>query len=155
MNNKSFTLIEVLLSVFILTVAVLGLYNGINYSYNSVKKAKDKFMAAYLAEEGVELVKNLRDTNFVSRTEPWSTGLTNCPITAPCKIDITDTALDSTSPYALLKNDNGIYSYDSGVDTIFSRQITTIESGDKIKVIVTVTYGNEEFELQQYLYNWF
>ena len=72
--------------MFIITVAVLGLYNGISYSFNSIEKAKDKFIAAYLAEEGIELVKNIRDSNFVAKKDDWKEGLTNCAI--GCKMDV-------------------------------------------------------------------
>jgi len=153
MNNKGFSLIEVLLSVFIITVAVLGLYNGINYSYNSIEKAKDKFVASYLAEEGIELVKNLRDSNYIASLA-WNNGLTAC--TVGCRIDANDSALDATTPTTpLLIDANGFYSYNSGTQTIFSRKIviTSIETY-KIKVSVTVYYGDEEFLLEQYLYDW-
>ncbi|HOI59980.1 MAG TPA: prepilin-type N-terminal cleavage/methylation domain-containing protein [Candidatus Pacearchaeota archaeon] len=161
MNNKGFTLIEVLLSVFIITVAVLGLYNGINYSYNSIEKAKEKFTAAYLAEEGIELVKNLRDSNFVSNKADWLSGLTGCASSYGCRMDHDDSSLtaniDSTQEKTLLWIDaNGFYNYTAtGTQTIFSRKIliTTI-SADKIKVSVTVYYGDQYFLLEQYLYNW-
>jgi len=154
MNNKGFTLIEVLLSVFIITVAVLGLYNGINYSYNSIEKAKEKFIAAYLAEEGIELVKNLRDSNFVTGSA-WNNGLTICA--AGCKMDADDAVLDAVTPTAfLLIDSSGYYSYNAGgTQTIFSRKITiTSINADKIKVSASVYYGDQEFLLEQYLYNW-
>lgn len=88
MQNKGFSLIEVLLSVFIITVAVLGLYNGVSYSFNSIEKAKNKLIATYLAEEGIELVKNIRDINFSSEEEDakWNDGFSNCE--SGCGIDI-------------------------------------------------------------------
>lgn len=152
MSNKGFTLIEVLLSVFIITVAVLGLYNGISYSFNSVEKAKDKFIAAYLAEEGLELVKNIRDSNFVANRANWKEGL-NC---VSCKMDINDTALNTINPTSpLLIDENGFYNYSSGTKTIFSRKIVISDVNDnKIKVSVIVYYADEEFLLEQYLYNW-
>jgi prepilin-type N-terminal cleavage/methylation domain-containing protein len=154
MSNKGFTLIEVLLSVFIITVAVLGLYNGISYSFNSIEKAKDKFIAAYLAEEGIELVKNIRDSNFVAKKDDWKEGLTNCAI--GCKMDVNDTALNTINPISpLLIDENGLYNYSSGTKTIFSRKIVISDvSLDKIKVSVMVYYADEEFLLEQYLYNW-
>ena len=160
MSNKGFTLIEVLLSVFIITVAVLGLYNGISYSFNSIEKAKDKFVAAYLAEEGIELVKNIRDSNFVANKTDWKEGLTVCSGSYGCRIDYNDASLitnaNSTEEKAPLWIDNGFYNYTaSGIKTIFSRKIAISDvNADKIKVSIVVYYDNEEFLLEQYLYNW-
>ena len=161
MNRKSFTLIEVLLSVFLITVSVLGLYSGINYSYSSVTKASDKFVASYLAEEGVELVKNIRDSNFVNGNVSWVEGLTTCSdIILGCRMDYDESALTvntlSTVRTPLWIDANGFYNYtESGTQTIFSRKIVvTIVSSAKIKISVTVYYGEEEFLLEQYLYDW-
>ena len=134
MNKKGFTLIEVLLAVFIISVAVLGLYNGINYSYHSVETAKEVFTASYLAEEGVELVKNIRDSNFVTGGATWNTGL---------------------SKTALWIDANGAYNYvASGEKTIFSRKIVIANLTTRLKVTVTVFYGEDQFILEQYLYDW-
>ncbi len=161
MNKKSFTLIEVLLSVFLITVAVLGLYSGINYSYSSITKASDKFIASYLAEEGIELVKNIRDSNFVNGSVAWTNGLTTC--SNPdygCKMDYDESALTvntvDTVKNPLWINASGFYNYTAtGTQTIFSRKIViNIISADKMKVSVTVYFADQEFLLEQYLYNW-
>ena len=131
----------------------MGLYNGISYSFNSIEKAKDKFIAAYLAEEGIELVKNIRDLTLLLKG--WlEEGLTNCAI--GCKMDVNDTALNTINPISpLLIDENGLYNYSSGTKTIFSRKIVISDvSLDKIKVSVMVYYADEEFLLEQYLYNW-
>ncbi|MFA7142009.1 MAG: prepilin-type N-terminal cleavage/methylation domain-containing protein [Candidatus Paceibacterota bacterium] len=153
MRIKGFTLIEVLLSVFIITVAVLGLYNGISYAFNSIEKAKDQFIAAYLAEEGVEIVKNLRDSNFVA-SKNWKEGLGSC--TNGCRADYKSTSLETNTPdKKLLINDHGYYNYTEGDETPFSRKITITDEGtDKIRVEAEVLYGDHKFLLRRYLYNW-
>lgn len=160
MNKKGFTLIEVLLSMFIITVAVLGLYNGINYSYNSIEKAKEKFTAAYLAEEGVELAKNVRDSNFVAGSEDWLNGLRGCTSSYGCRMDYDDIGLTVNNSAGektpLLINSNGFYNYNAGTQTIFSRKIvmTTTSDPNKVKISVTVYFADQNFLLEQYLYNW-
>lgn len=160
MNKKGFTLIEVLLAVFIISVAVLGLYNGINYSYHSVETAKKVFTASYLAEEGVELVKNIRDSNFVTGGATWNTGLLNCYTSYGCRMDYNDLTLtvnssDADSKTALWIDANGAYNYvASGEKTIFSRKIVIANQTTSLKVTVTVFYGEDQFILEQYLYDW-
>jgi len=158
--KNGFTLIEVLLAVFIITVAVLGLYNGINYSYHSVETAKEIFVASYLAEEGIELVKNIRDSNFVTPGASFNQGLSNCTSSFGCRIDYDDNSLtqntdEASSKTLLWINASGAYNYTaSGEKTIFSRKIIIMDGGIRLKVVVVVYYGEEQFILEQYLYDW-
>jgi prepilin-type N-terminal cleavage/methylation domain-containing protein len=151
MQNKGFSLIEVLLSVFIITVAVLGLYNGVSYSFNSIEKAKNKLIATYLAEEGIELVKNIRDINFSTENTEWNDGFSACE--NGCRIDMNGTIEDG--PNLPLNISNGFYSYEAGEPTIFSREITIKKEGEyKVKVSSRVSYGKQDFLIEQYLYNY-
>ncbi|MDD3032613.1 MAG: hypothetical protein PHF88_01450, partial [Candidatus Pacebacteria bacterium] len=109
----------------------------------------------------VELVKNIRDSNFVNGNVSWVEGLTTCSdIILGCRMDYDESALTvntlSTVRTPLWIDANGFYNYtESGTQTIFSRKIVvTIVSSAKIKISVTVYYGEEEFLLEQYLYNW-
>ncbi|MDD5639579.1 MAG: prepilin-type N-terminal cleavage/methylation domain-containing protein, partial [Candidatus Pacebacteria bacterium] len=63
-NQKSFTLIEMLVSVFIISFALISMF-GLNSKYNQQsKQEKEAYEASLLAEEGVEIVKNIRDCNW-------------------------------------------------------------------------------------------
>ena len=151
MQNKGFSSIEVLLSVFIITVAVLGLYNGVSYSFNSIEKAKNKLIATYLAEEGIELVKNIRDINFSTENTEWNDGFSDCE--NGCRIDMYGIIEDN--PGLPLNISNGFYNYEEGEPTIFSRKIIIKEEDtDKIKVSSKVSYGKQDFSIEQYLYNY-
>jgi prepilin-type N-terminal cleavage/methylation domain-containing protein len=160
MNNKGFTLIEVLLAVFITAVGVLALYNGISYSYNSMQKAKDKFTAAYLAQEGVEIVKSIRDSNYKAGNN-WNSNLIGCLTSSyGCRADYNDYLLTANASEAesqiKLKTETGsFYSYDTGDDSIFTRKIElTSLSSNEILIQITVYWGDEEFLLEEIIYNW-
>lgn len=159
MNNKGFTLIEVLLAVFIITVSLLGLYNAVNYAYHSIEKARDQFIASGLAAEGIELVRAIRDSNFVAENT-WDTGLTTCNGSYGCRMDYNDSGLtvNSTSleQYTLLSLDSsGFYNYGVGTQTVFSRRLTIIKDGDdKMQVISIVYWGDNQYKAQETLYNW-
>jgi len=159
MNKKGFTLIEVLLAVFVTTVGILALYNGISYSYNSIQKAKDKITAAYLGQEGIEIVKSIRDSNYVAENT-WNTNLTTCSGSYGCRADYDDYTLTVNTNEALSKtllkiDATHFYNYATGSDTIFSRKIviTSLDS-NKIKVSVIVYWGSNEFLIEEILYNW-
>lgn len=62
---KAFTIIEVLVGLWIITVAILGpLAVAINSSSSS-RNSKDTIVSAYLAQESFELMRFLRDTMFL------------------------------------------------------------------------------------------
>lgn len=60
--NTGFTLVETMVAISIFTGAVLGLLALTGGSISNTTYAKNKLVAYFLAQEGVEYVRNLRDT---------------------------------------------------------------------------------------------
>ncbi len=61
-NKKSgFTLVETLVSISIFTMSILGLMSILASSISNTSYVKQKITAEYLAQEGIEYVRNLRD----------------------------------------------------------------------------------------------
>lgn len=76
-KTKGFTLLEVLVAVFVLTIGVLGAFTVVqNITFYS-QMISSKLTATYLVQEGIELVRNRRDSNWLARV-PWDQGLTGC-----------------------------------------------------------------------------
>ncbi len=69
-KNKGFTIIETLVAISILVIAVTGPLSlasrGLAYS----QYAKDEVTAFYLANEALDVIRNIRDTNIRSG-KPW------------------------------------------------------------------------------------
>jgi len=61
-NNKGFTLIETLVAVSIFSVSILGLMSVLSSGISNTTYAKQKIIASYLAQEGIEYIRNMRDT---------------------------------------------------------------------------------------------
>ncbi|MFA5932066.1 MAG: type II secretion system protein [Candidatus Paceibacterota bacterium] len=66
--NKGFTLVETLVSISIFTMSILGLLVILSGSITDTGYAKKKMAASYLAQEGIEYVRNLRDTAVLYNT---------------------------------------------------------------------------------------
>jgi prepilin-type N-terminal cleavage/methylation domain-containing protein len=179
--NNGFTLIETLVavSIFAVSVTVLVVVSGGGLADLSV--AKNRLVANYLAQEGIELVRYQRDQS-IANTFGWpyfADKLTRyCTANQPCNLDPLGTSSGSviqcgTTPGGCLSQTvpgTGYYTFPSGYasvgaeDTIFERRIIVnpITHGggsvEEVEVISTVTWqqgiGNYEVSLRTNLFNW-
>ena len=156
MSSKAFTLIEILMAITVITVGVVGSYAAITKVASITFFNSSRFIASRLAQEGIEIVTNIRDANWIKRTD-WDDDLTGC--SSGCEIDYDDSDFtDWVEPGRYLKIDSsGFYNYQDGENTKFTREITiTQESSDEIKVKVQITWSGKgsPLEVEEHLYNW-
>jgi hypothetical protein len=126
-----------------------------------------RFTASRLAQEGMELVSNTRDTNWLNENDWDSRLLINCA--SGCEIDYTYDYNDGNfSPYTdpgkyLQIDSNGFYNYGDGDDSRFKRKIIITQvNADELKIKVEVTWSElgssletlETLEVEEHLYNW-
>lgn len=74
-KNSGFTIIETLVAVLILATALAGPLTIASRSLNAALIAKDQVAAYYLAEDAVEYVRFVRDSNKLSNNADWLAGL--------------------------------------------------------------------------------
>ncbi|MBZ9578331.1 prepilin-type N-terminal cleavage/methylation domain-containing protein [Patescibacteria group bacterium] len=172
MNNKSFTLLEAIIAIFIITVGVVGVLGLVSQTIGSVIVSSQKLIAAYLAQEGIEIVRNIRDTNWLEGAPSWDEGLGeddwegDYTMTQNLNFCLFACGYDDLS---FLKIDaNGFYSYSAGNDTKFKRKITIADKEDlsdppdgvydKMTVTVEVFWREKgktyNVSAQENLYNW-
>ena len=167
----------------IFTVSVLALLSVIADGIADTNYAKRKMTAAYLAQEGVEVMRNLRDTHIVYSPggSAWSTfknKINNPPAECDqangCYFD-TDTldygdqsepisdlpfiACGSACPTLLFDSASGEYNYSSGDNSGFVRKIhSTVISPSEIKISATVSWtqgsGTYQLTLSENLFDW-
>lgn len=158
LNNKGFTLLETVIATFIVTVGIIGILIVSQDSVLIVYQARDRLTAAYLAKEGMEIVRNIRDDNWL-QTPPraWNAELTAGSHMA----SFNDRTLQSyviNTP--LLINAGGFYNYASGGRTTkFTRRIIIssvpeVPGGNAIRVNVQVNWRDQSFSVEEILYNW-
>lgn len=72
-NKKGFTLVEMLVAVFIFSLALAGLMTISSRGLKSARFAQKQVVADYLALEAVEIIRNQRDAAFLrgSNTNTW------------------------------------------------------------------------------------
>lgn len=184
-KNKGFTIIELSVAIFILSISIIGAYNAFTTMDKLTSNSSDRFVAAYLAQEGLEIIRNIRDSNWLRMdTDPsitWVSGIsdqdTDCTI--GCEVDYktlgtADSPLYPWTGRYFYINEEGFYTYnqESAIKTKFKRKITItpLETAegvyDVIKITVQVFWDeksnilhNEETEdyitAEEYLYNWY
>ncbi len=158
-NKKGFSLVEVIIAIFIITIGVTGAMSLMVYSISSVAVSKSKIIAVSLAQEGIEVVRNIRDTNWIEAAD-WDDGL-NSAVDCPggCRIQYNSLGLMLLSGNPALKIDSNVYQYDSGTDTHFHRKIEiTNISANEIKVVSKVQWNERgrspEVITETRLYDW-
>ncbi len=168
--QKGFTLVEALVAISILMVAVAAPLTIAQKGLLSSIYAKNQMIAAFLAQDAIEYVKNVRDTTGVvaeasgiANTDPkaWLVGLESCVLPdSPngCNVDsLTNYKSDGASSRMMIKrdpnNNNQFLGYGiSGgsclgavcSDTAFTRQIkiTQTSNPNEAYVDVIVKWGN-------------
>src|SRR3989344_3852661 len=65
-KNRGFTLIETLIAVLLLSVAITGPLTIASKGLTATLVAKDQFIAFYLAQDAVEYVRYVRDSNCLA-----------------------------------------------------------------------------------------
>lgn len=173
-REKGFSLLETVIALGILVVGIGGAVGLVAQSLSSIEAIKNKVISANLAQEGIEVVRNLRDENWLNDVHWRGTGGGislaggDCGVSdADYRVQYNATALINFADTLLQVNSSGYYGYNNeygylgGTDTVFKRKITIcrIDVNDtQIKVISRVDWtekGRAKFiEIEDRLYNW-
>jgi len=123
-RKNGFTLIEVFVAISVLSIGVVGSFGVLPVMIKNQAINIDVFTASRLANEGMELVRNLRDENWL-KEQDWAIGLDNCPAGTGCEIDYNDPALMVSQNRFLKLDSDNFFKYDSGQNSKFKRKVTT------------------------------
>lgn len=161
--KKGFTLVEVMIAVFIVSLSIGGIFLLIKQTSSYVTATNMRVRGAFLAQEGIEIVRNIRDSNFLKlhagQPGTWADGLGWCFI-GGCSGDYNDTSLSNDIIRVLNLEGGGIYGYGAGQATTFKRTIVAQGlSVDSFQVTVTVSWTEKggrtgEIRGSTILYNW-
>lgn len=176
-SKKGFTLIEAIVAIGVISIGFVGSLVLLSRASSQAIALKDRVVAAHIAEEGIEVARNIRDTNWLKGRD-WLFGLIE-PIEAPSGTEISgvlnydSSAIDDSDQSESRKclNWNGSF-YKHAVapayacSTSFKRQITLtkkeeIISGQNISYleIKSTVYWKEKgivknLTVIDHLYDW-
>ena len=143
------------MALVILTLALgpaLVLSSNISSTASVVR---NNLIAANLSQEGVEVIRALRDAN-------WFNGLSFDAGIADgiYRIEWNSNALISLGSNPPLKINAGLYNYSSGTDTKFKRTVTITKiNSEELRIISDVTWterGNRtrDVKVESHLFDW-
>ncbi len=157
-KNTGFTLVELMTVVLVVSIGIVGVVNLISQILLYTRLNQSKLIASYLAQEGIEIVRNIRDTNWLEQTS-WDDGIPASPPDYALDYltqSLPDTRCNLENPLKI--DDNGFYSCEGNTLTKFKRKINIQKTGDTISVLVTVSFEemgkNYEVRALEKLYNW-
>ena len=174
-TNQGFTLIETLVAVLIFATSIVTLIVLTAGGVSNTNHVKNRLTAQYLSEEGIDLVRAIRDGSV-----RYDTGLqgvadlvSNC--TVACTIEPINEELSSIEPCdgefcdpLKLVEGTGTYTYaeiigsEIGIESPYTRTITVNEvepgNSDELEIESTVSWtsGGRDFFItnHEYLYSW-
>lgn len=148
-------MIEAVVGLTLITVGLLGVFTLVTNSIKTNRASGYRFIAANLAAEGVEIAKNIIDSNL-AEGRSWNEGLKDGYYDFRYNDFFEEIKDDEVY---IGTQDPNYYSYNDGTETIFKRKvmISNIETYS-IKVVSEVSWiedgDTKEIKVEDHFYNW-
>ncbi len=170
--RTGFTLIETMVAITLLTVAIVAPMSLTAQSLGAAYYARDQITAFYLAQEAIESVRAIRDSQILQIAQSSNASsidlFGSIPKNTPFTIDATkskpsDAISTCSGTCPPLQTDGTLYGYNSGwTNTNFTRTVLVsyvAGTQDEIRVSVTVTWQTQgiqarSFTISSDLYRW-
>lgn len=165
-DRDGFSMVETLVAITILLVAIAAPMRIAQDGLSGARVAQDQVIASYLAQEAVEYVRWVRDTNTLEG-DGWLSGLSACR-NNECVIDVIAEEVDGCDGEcpSLQINGNGQYGYGPGgqwentpfVRTVEINDVTENDPDTEVQVVVTVEWQTKDvdrsFVTREFMFNW-
>lgn len=169
LKSKGFTVVESLVAISILSLSILSTFASVKNGIQSSTQVKDQIISFYLAQEGIEYIKNIRDENAlfsineVANSRPprsWLYGISSvggdpCYFGKTCVIDSYrgragiasctggfGSCPNLSQDTGAVSGTKGLYGYTAGWSaTTFKREIQLVQnSPTEITVVLSMSW---------------
>jgi prepilin-type N-terminal cleavage/methylation domain-containing protein len=163
-DKPGFSLMEILAVLFIVSVALTGIMSLIVQNIQVQSINKDNIIASSLAQEGIEMIRQVRDANW-NLGQSFDAGLADGSYKIDYRMSLPQSIVSPSDTRLYLKD--GFYINQSGADsgltpTIFNRQIIIQHlpgyPGAPLQVRSLVSWIDHnhpyKYELRTLLFDW-
>jgi len=171
-KQSAFSLLETVVVLFIVSVGLLGVLTLVVNSQKTRTLNKNALVAQYLAREGIELIRNVRDTNWLESTSSapiaWNRYIEGSPSGINYRVSYDNFIPEPITDISEAKlqfstgTDSNFYTHATGSpDSMFSRMVT-ITAADSAAPSSTVSVlvqwldqgQTYSYTLDTLLYDW-
>ncbi|MES2668746.1 MAG: hypothetical protein V4644_03610 [Patescibacteria group bacterium] len=177
-HSYGFTLVETLVAITVILTALVGPLYAVQQSLSTSRSAREQLIASSLAQEAVEFVRGIRDSNYIYNTNAggsrnWLAGLdgtqgaytsVDC-FQGDCVIDSTTNSASRTVSTLYLSAGDNLYNQSGGTLTPYTRTVrlevvpgSTKFLGPEVKLTVTVSWSSRgqarSVVISERLHNW-
>jgi type II secretory pathway pseudopilin PulG len=162
-NNLGISILEVVVSIMIIAMGMVGVLSLVIQNVEAQYINKNVLMASGLAQEGLELVRNIRDLNWLTVGNTWNQNMVNdgtytIDYGGRSSINLLVNSLDEAGA-RLYVNSNGLYTHTvTATATNFYRLITVVDYTNylDVKCAIRWTEGSQkhDYTAETYLYDW-
>ena len=149
-------MLETIIAIAVLTTGIAGSVALLSRTIAAGSMVRDQLIAANLAQEGMEVVHNIRHTNWIENVV-WDDGLIEGDSCVNFDSVVLINPCAGEARRLFISGDRYSHSL-IGTSTNFLRHInitSAIDSGTPYKITrTTVSWGNTSISAEERLYNW-
>lgn len=125
--HSGYSFVEGIVATFIVTAGMLAVIQLMSANLLVLLNSRNQTTATFLAQEGAEIVRNIRDNNWASHNQTFN-NLPNGSRT-DCRVDIYSSNMSNSAcnngngGKRLQKDASGLYSHVNGNTSLFQRKI--------------------------------
>lgn len=164
--KRAFSLVETMIAIAILVGGITAALSVLSFMLRTVHVLKHEFIAAHLASEGVEVIRNIRDTNWLRRDIGGeSINWRNDLAAGNYEVVFNSMVPQPDGNQFLAFDAAGHYSYGAGASTSFKRRIelqwmdtpgTPLVERLRVRAVVTWQdpFQSRQVAVEELLYDW-
>lgn len=168
-NNSGISILEVIVAILIITMGMVGVLSLVIQNVQAQYINRNILIASGLAQEGLELVRNIRDLNWLTAgSDPindWKRKIVGDGTYAIdyhgwSSINTSVNSINDASARLYINNSTGLYTHIAAGATAtgFYRLITVIDNTNYLDIKCTIRWQNgtqnHDYTAETYLYNW-
>ncbi len=155
-SNSGQVLVEAIVAISLLTVGFLAIFSLLGRSLSINRATVQSYTATYLAAEGIEIARNIVDTNGIQK-RAWNDGFRNNDYEV---IYNSNSFAPNQGRFLTYDSSTHLYSYGGLIQTPFKRVVRiSLIGSEEIKVNSIITWtgvggGNFQVNLEDHFMNW-